>query len=233
MAIQMMTEHFNAPNGRFAAEPTPRQTAALWGRGRTVTTDWGQGLPVLAGKGVQLRELRTSDAASLFALLTTEEVARFISPPPTSVEGFVRFIEWTHRRRAEGRHVCFAVVPDGHDAAVGLIQFHTLGQEFDIAEWGFAIGSAYWGRGLFEGAARLVLEFAFEQVGVRRMEARAVTENGRGNGALRKLGAVCEARLRQTFAKGRVRYDQFLWAILDSDWRRARLIRREDPLRVH
>ena len=39
------------------------------------------------------------DAASLFALLTTEEVARFISPPPTSVEGFEKFIAWAHRER--------------------------------------------------------------------------------------------------------------------------------------
>jgi RimJ/RimL family protein N-acetyltransferase len=37
-----------------------------------------------------LREMRASDAAPLFALLTTEEVSRFISPPPSTVEGFER-----------------------------------------------------------------------------------------------------------------------------------------------
>ena len=52
-----------------------------------------------------LRELRASDAPSLFAMLTTEEVTRFISPPPTTVEGFVKFIAWTirERRRAPTR----------------------------------------------------------------------------------------------------------------------------------
>ena len=49
-------------------------------------------LPVLAAGKVTLRELRLSDAAALLELLTTDEVARFISPPPTTVEAFERFI---------------------------------------------------------------------------------------------------------------------------------------------
>jgi len=188
----------------------------------STTSDWRTQLPVLHGQGVHLRELRTSDAASLFALLTTGEVSRFISPPPTTVEGFVRFIEWTRQRRAEGKHVCFAIVPDGCDTAVGLIQFHAVEGDFGVAEWGFALGSAWWGKGLFMEGAKLVLEFAFDHVGVRRMEARSVTENGRANGALRKLGAVREAELRVSFAKGLCRYNQYLWSILERDWRQAK-----------
>src|SRR5207253_7848685 len=70
----------------------------------TTTSDWKQALPVLTGSMVTLRELRTSDATSLLAMLSTEEVARFISPPPTTVEGFERFIAWTHRERAAGNY---------------------------------------------------------------------------------------------------------------------------------
>jgi len=190
----------------------------------SISSDWRTQLPVLHGRGIHLRELRTSDAASLHALLTTEEVSRFISPPPTSVEGFIRFIEWTWQRRAEGKHVCFAIVPEGCDTAVGLIQFHAIEGDFSVAEWGFALGSAWWGKGLFMEGAHLVLEFAFDHVGVRRMEARSVTDNGRGNGALRKLGAVREAELRLSFAKGLRRYNQYLWSILEQDWRRAKFI---------
>src|SRR6476646_4506505 len=71
-----------------------------------VSSDWRTGLPVLTGAQVVLRDLRTADAASLFALLTTEEVSRFISPPPTTVEGFERFIAWTHRQRTAGSYAC-------------------------------------------------------------------------------------------------------------------------------
>src|SRR5690349_12237680 len=87
-----------------------------------VQTDWRDALPMLVGARVTLRELRPSDAASLFSMLTTAEVARFISPPPTTVEGFERFIAWTARQRAAGEYVCFAVVPHQSDAAIGIFQ---------------------------------------------------------------------------------------------------------------
>src|SRR2546425_10898574 len=114
----------------------------------TVAFNWREQLPVMIGRGVTLRELRLSDAASLCALLTTPEVGRFITAPPQSVEGFEAFIKWTHHQRASGQYVCFAVVPEGGDAAVGVFQIRGLEPGFVTAEWGFAIGSDYWGSGL-------------------------------------------------------------------------------------
>jgi ribosomal-protein-alanine N-acetyltransferase len=184
-----------------------------------VSTDWRGGLPTLAGEQVVLRELRLADAHSLFALLTTEEVSRFISPPPTSVEGFERFIAWTHRQRAAGAYVCFAVTLRGYDTAIGIFQVHQLDGRFETAEWGFAIGSAFWGTGVFQDGAELVLDFTFETLGVHRLEARAAVQNGRGIGALIKLGAVREAVLRKSFLKDGRYFDQILYTILDEDRR--------------
>jgi RimJ/RimL family protein N-acetyltransferase len=198
---------------------------------RPVTaTDWQRQLPVLAAGPVTLRGLRTSDAPSLHALLTTAEVARFISPPPTTVEGFERFIDWALAEQAAGRYVCFAMVPAGTDTAVGIIQVRQLDGSFETAEWGFVLGSAYWGTGLFVAGARAALEFAFQTLRAHRLEARAAIQNGRGNGALAKLGAVREAVLRRAFARdGRI-YDQHLWAILANDWQAAR---RDQRPRIH
>ena len=187
-------------------------------------TDWRRALPVLVGSSVTLRELRPSDAPSLMAMLSTEEVTQFISPPPSSVEGFERFIAWTHRERAAGNYICFGIVPNGMDAAVGLIQVRQLEAGFATAEWGFALGSAYWGSGVFKEGADLVVTFAFDVVGVHRLEARAAMKNGRGNGALRKLGAVQEGILRRSFLRNGKYLDQVLWTILDSDWRGSRVV---------
>jgi ribosomal-protein-alanine N-acetyltransferase len=186
------------------------------------TTDWRERLPVLTGERVVLRELKMSDAASLFAMLTTEEVSRFISPPPSSVEGFERFIAWTHRQRTAGTYVCFAVTVKGYDTAIGIFQVRDLATGFDSAEWGFVIGSPFWGTGVFEDGASLTLEFAFDTLGVHRLEARAAVKNGRGNGALRKLGAVQEGLLRKSFLRNGEYLDQALYTILDEDWREQR-----------
>ena len=98
-------------------------------------------------------------------------MARFISPPPTTVQGFERFIAWTHRERHAGNYVCFAVVPQGMDTAVGIFQVRSLEHGFASAEWGFALGSQYWGTGVFAEGARLVLDFAFGVIGAHRLEA--------------------------------------------------------------
>ena len=158
--------------------PTRAQKPAV------VSSDWTQGLPVLASHNVTLRELRLSDAASLLAMLSNEEVARFISPPPTTVQGFERFITWAHAERQAGRYVCFAVVPAGTETAVGIFQVRQLEPNFHSGEWGFVVGQPYWGTGLFMGGAQLVLEYLFGTIGVRRLEARTVVNNSRANGAL-------------------------------------------------
>ena len=187
-----------------------------------VSTDWRQQLPVMSGKQVTLRELRASDAQSLFAMLTTEEVSRFISPPPSTVEGFERFIAWTLRQRTAGTYACFAVTLKGFDTAIGIFQVRETEPGFGTAEWGFALGSPFWGTGVFAEGAELVLEFAFETLGVHRLEARAAIRNGRGNGALQKLGAVQEGVLRKSFLKNGEYLDQALYAMVEDDFRGSR-----------
>jgi RimJ/RimL family protein N-acetyltransferase len=191
---------------------------------QTVSSDWRRHLPVLTGSLVTLRELELGDAPSLLALLSTTEVARFISPPPTTVEGFERFIAWAQRERQRGQYVCFAVVPHGMTTAVGLFQVRQVDTTFAVAEWGFALGSAFWGTGMFADGADLTLDFAFNVIGSSRVEARAAVANGRGNGALRKIGAVREAVLRKSFmCEGRY-VDQVLWSIVRSEWLQAKTV---------
>ena len=195
-------------------------------------SDWRQQLPVLTGAMVTLREVELRDAPSLLAMLATEEVARFISPPPTTVEGFERFIVWAQEQRQKGEYVCFGVVPHGMSVAIGLFQVRRLETSFATAEWGFAIGSAYWGTGVFIDAATLTVDFAIDTIGTHRLEARAAAANGRGNGALRKLGAVQEGVLRRSFFRNGQYLDQVLWSILDSEWRRMKAVS-TPRLRVH
>lgn len=194
------------------AEPAPR------------ANDWRSGLPTLTGTLVTLRELRVSDAASLCSALTTEEVTRFISPPPTTVVGFERFIAWTHRQRAAGQYVCFAITARGTDTAIGLFQVRSLEPAFGTAEWGFALASDFWGTGFFIDGAQLVIDFAFDTIGTHRLEARAALRNGRGNGALRKIGAVREGVLRKSFLRDGEYLDQALWTILQDEWHETKSV---------
>ena len=88
----------------------------------------------------------------------------------------------------------------------------------DSAIGGYGFSAIVSGSGAFLEAARLAGSFAFGPVGVRRLEARVPLFNGRGNGALRKLGAVQEGVLRGSVASGGASLDQALWSILKEDW---------------
>ena len=185
--------------------------------------DWRTGLPTLTGSMVILRELAIADAPVLHAALTTEEVSRFVSLQPATVEGFEGFIEETHRQRAAGDHACFAVVPRNSETAVGLFQIRSLEPGFRSAEWRFALAEICWGTGIFVDGAQLALDFVFAAIGAHRLEARAALENGRGNGALRKIGAVRECVLRGSFLCRGEYLDQGLWTILQEEYYEVRV----------
>lgn len=203
------------PTSPLASVPVPSHAPGA---------SWRHGLPTLCGSQVALRELRPGDASALFVAMSSYEVSRFISPPPATVEGFERFIAWAIHQRAAGQYVCFAVVARDSDTVIGLFQIRSLEAGFGTAEWGFAIGSDYWGTGAFVDGARLAISFAFDVLGTHRLEARSALRNGRGGGALRKLGAVQEGVLRRSFLRNGEFLDQALWSILAEDWLEAKAV---------
>ena len=208
---------FDAIDNHLAPRPAAAPAAP------DVAPDWRQALPVLTRSRMTLRELRVEDAPTLYLMMSSQETSRFISPPPSNLDGFTRFVEWAIRERERGAYVCFAIVPEGMSTAVGLFQVRALEPSFATAEWGFALGAPYWGSGMFTEGAQLVLKFVFEVMGVHRLEARASITNGRGNGALRKLGAVQEGVLRRAFLRHGAYHDQVLWSLLRDEWQ----VRRE------
>lgn len=211
---------------RFDADATAVQGPFIPPVTAPPSTSWRSLLPILRSDATRLRELRQNDALSLLSMLTTEEVTRFISPPPVTPEGFERFIEWTHARRAAGELVCYGIVPDGYDVAVGI--FQVLLAHGEAPEWGFALGSPFWGTGVFTQGADAVLDFAFHGIGIEELCARAAVENGRGNGALRKVGAVCDHVIPGGLVRNGRALDQYYWT-LSAQGRPRRKVIWEQP----
>jgi RimJ/RimL family protein N-acetyltransferase len=184
---------------------------------------WRDALPPLVGGRVTLRELAPTDASELVRLLALPEVARYMSAPPDRAERLVAFAEWSRREREAGRYAAFAVTLSGTDRIAGVVQLRVLDPDGHGAEWGIALGPEFWGVGLFGDAGRLLADFAFDVVGVHRLEARVALGNARALAAMQKLGAVREGVLRRSLvtADG-LHHDQVLWSLLADDWRAVR-----------
>ena len=181
-------------------------------------TTWRNVLPTLTGRTITLREPEPPDLGRLVDLLSLGDASRFGIDEPVSDVGVQELIERVTRERANGTSVTFAITLSGTRTIVGLIQVRQLDPVFEAAEWECTIAPSSRGSGVFLEAARLAGSFAFGTLGTHRLEARVLLQNGRANGALRKLGAVQEGILRRSVRSAGEYFDQVLWSILKEDW---------------
>jgi len=113
--------------------------------------------------------------------------------------------------------VCFAITEEGE--LRGAISF-SLSAQHQLAELGYWIGEAYWGRGLATEAARAMVDFAFEVCRVNRVQALHYARNPASGRVLEKVGMVREGVHRERIRKGDRFEDVVECAILRRDWRK-------------
>lgn len=173
-----------------------------------------ENLPVLTQDEVCLREVQLGDSAALVALFARPEVSAHLSPPPASVDAFNGWIDLSHSRRVERRAACYTLISNDHEVS-GLFMALRLEAE-NHAEIGFAIAPHLWGTGVFVKASRIYLAFLFDQWNITTLVGRTLQRNGRGVGAMRKLGATV---IDQADRNGE---PELVWTITAAEWTRAR-----------
>lgn len=182
------------------------------------TSNWRTELPTLTGRVVTLREPASVDLGPLTDLLSLADATHFGLDEPVIDLGVQDLIERLRRDRAAGLAFAYVITLSSARTVVGLIEVRQLDPSFEAGEWECTIAPSSRGTGIFVEAARLVGSFTFGPVGAHRLEARVALQNGRANGALRKLGAVQEGILRRSVRRGGEYCDQVLWSMLKEDW---------------
>lgn len=179
---------------------------------------WRNELPTLTGRVVMLREPVEQDLGPLIDILSLGDATRFGLDERVSESGGRKAIERFAHERASGVACTYVITIAAGRIIVGLVRVRQLEPSFDAAEWECTIAPSSRGSGIFLEAARLVGSFAFGTIGTHRLEARVPLQDGRGNGALRKLGAVQEGILRRSVHRGGEYLDQVLWSLLKEEW---------------
>src|SRR5881392_2947738 len=164
--------------------------------------EWRQQLPPLTARVVTLREPTASDLRPLMDLLLLADASRFAIDEPLSELAVQQMLDRIAHDREAGVAFTYAVTITSTRAVVGLVQARQIDLSWESAEWECTLAPSWRGTGAFLETARLVGSFAFGTVGVHRLEARVLLQNGRANGALRKLGAVQEGVLRESVRRG-------------------------------
>lgn len=191
-----------------------------------VTTDprtaWKLELPSLTGPSVTLREPVPADVGIVLEVLHSLEATSFGLEHALSEEAAITLIGRMREARSAGRACSYLVTLGQGGRSVGLFQVRALDPVFENAEWEATLLPSVRGSGLFMESAQLVAGFVFGTLGSHRLEARAILESGRANGALRKLGAMQEGVLRRSLRRDGRYFDQVLWSLLASDWGQRR-----------
>jgi RimJ/RimL family protein N-acetyltransferase len=180
--------------------------------------NWREELPVLTARLVTLREPTSADLRPLMDLLLLADASRFGIDEPLSEIAVQQMLDRIANERSAGVAFTYAITASSTRALVGLVQVRQIDLSWESAEWECTLAPSWRGTGAFIETARLVGSFAFGTVAVHRLEARVLVQNGRANGALRKLGAVQEGILRESTRRGTEYVDQVLWSVLKEDW---------------
>jgi RimJ/RimL family protein N-acetyltransferase len=157
---------------------------------------------MIKGERITLRAIEREDVPRFLAFNNDIEVELAGGGDPPWPQSLARAMADYERETAKGGRdgnkdgVNFAIEADG--IVIGVVGLRDVDPFGRTAELGITIGDkAYWGRGFGREAIRLLLDYAFRMLNLRRVFLRVHGGNERGIRAYRACGFVEEGRLRQ------------------------------------
>jgi RimJ/RimL family protein N-acetyltransferase len=167
--------------------------------------------PFIKGKKINLRRVHRADAISIQRYANDPEVTRFLfTPYPYTLEHAYEFIKTSHRMHRKKSGFPFGIEHKDSREIIGLIGLYRVDMLHKNAEVGFWLGRDYWGQGITKEAIRLILRYAFDEIGFERIFARVMHPNKVSLHLLESLGFKREGTMRKAVFKDGIWLD-FIW----------------------
>lgn len=184
---------------------------------------FAEGFPRIEGARVRLRAIVAEDAAAILRLYGDREANRYgYSPKMESLDDAAELIADIHDLARKGTLFHFGVADSGTDAIVGHATLFHIVEEHHRGEIGYSMHRALWGRGLATEAVRLLVGFAFERGGLRRLEADADPRNVGSLRVLEKVGFRREGYLRERWELAGELQDAVVFGLLRREYAEER-----------
>lgn len=111
----------------------------------------------------------------------------------------------------------YGIVVKGTDKVIGSVDFnHRHGD--DVLELGYTLHPDYWGRGYVPEAARALIDLAFKDLGLHKIELSCFGYNTQSQRVAEKLVFTLEARIRDRKDAQGNRCDSLIYGLLSSEW---------------
>jgi N-acetyltransferase len=176
---------------------------------------------ILENEFVKLQPLENTDFDILLEYSENEpEIWDFNSGGANGRENLKKYIENTIKNRDIEKEYPFIVFDKKSGKFVGSTRFYAIFLEMKNIEIGYTwYGKKYQGSGINKNCKYLMLEFAFDKLGMERVAFAANSKNERSINAMKSIGCVVEGVLRNcgTNAKGE-RIDFTRLSIIKTEW---------------
>ncbi len=177
---------------------------------------------VLEDELVLLRPLQESDVDNLLEISIHEpETWKYSLVGADGKENLINYVQLAVKARENKKEFPFIVFDKKSQKYAGSTRFYDMNLEFKTLQLGFTwYGSAFRGTGLNKHCKFLLLQFAFETLGMERVEFRADNNNERSIAAMKSIGCKVEGVLRSHMptADGNLRRDSIVLSILRQEW---------------
>jgi len=179
----------------------------------------GDRLPTLGADRVALRWLTEADIPALFAVFGDPAVMRYWSSPPLTDEtAAAELLGEIHELFARGTLHQWGVGLTVSDEIIGTCTLMSWQAESRRAELGFALGRAHWGHGYMTEALTTLLNYAFGELNLNRLEADVDPRNRGSQRLLEGLGFLPEGLLRERWILAGEVQDSKLYGLLARQW---------------
>ena len=173
--------------------------------------------PFLIGERIYLRPIDGDDL---------DRCLRWINDPLVTATLTMRFPmsraqeeSWILSHYKDHSDLPLAIVVKEQDQHVGNCGLHSIDYVNRSAEFGIMLGEKdQWGKGYAPEAARLIIDYGFNQLGMHRIFLHVYSHNERAQRVYENVGFIPEGSMRESYFRDGRYYDTLIMAILESEW---------------
>lgn len=174
---------------------------------------------MLYGKGLRLRAIEREDIPRFVRWFNDPEVRQFLTMhEPLSRAKEERWFEEQLSRPNE-LHLAMEVWVGGEWVHIGNIGLHNINLKNRSAILGIVIGEKeFWGKGYGREAIRVLLRYAFYELGLHRVELEVFAQNARAIRCYEAVGFKRVGVRREAFFRDGAFHDLVLMDLLASEF---------------
>ncbi len=178
----------------------------------------------IEGYGLRIRKIKRSDAHSIATNINDKELIDRLANPhipyPYTIEDAKKFIAHAIWGWKKGTQYVFVI--EKEDKFIGVCDLHEVDKHNSNAKVGMWIGRKWWGKGYGTSALKLILEFAFKDLKLHRVEGIAFEWNTASRRIMEKCGFKFEGLRRESFKlKGKYQ-NEAIYGILANEFKHQR-----------